>query len=344
MSLHYLKHGTVQCLLLVVILSIGYRYYTESSPSVQIEEADPFQNVHQSSNLSLSIELTQQITKTITQTLDQEADPNDIDIWSLIFYSLCCGSSLFRRRIWEKEIVYLPLGHIGNNSTLKLMQSSLSTLSDIQKVYKLLEYEYLYESSSAFFINQVIRSTAYSQSQRIGPRRMKSGLKHSTLVLNKGGIIFPEVHNLEIAAMNVMGYPVNTNIYFSDSSHRGTDQLSSRIHTDRQDALIIQVSGSKRWRIWTPKIKMAHFRQQRGKDDDETFEPPKDLGVDWNETLIDVVLSAGDLLYIPRAFPHEVSMVESDDISVHLTMGKISYWCLWTLSLLLLVLSQLVSY
>ena len=54
------------------------------------------------------------------------------------------------------------------------------------------------------------------------------------------------------------------------------------------------------------------------KHDDETFEPPTDLGVDWNETLIDVVLSAGDLLYIPRAFPHEVSMVESDDISVHL--------------------------
>ena len=70
---------------------------------------------------------------------------------------------------------------------------------------------------------------------------MKSGLKQSTLVINKGGIIFPEIHNVEIAAMNVMGYPVNTNIYCSDSSHRGADPLSSRIHTDRQDAVIIGV-------------------------------------------------------------------------------------------------------
>lgn len=73
---------------------------------------------------------------------------------------------------------------------------------------------------------------------------------------------------------------------------------------------------------------MAFFRQQRGKDDDDNFSPPRDLGLDWDETLLDVILSPGDMLYIPRAFPHQVQLSTCEDnddgisrISTHLTVG-----------------------
>ena len=181
---------------------------------------------------------------TIRFTFDNEPDKNDIDIWNLIFYSICCRSSLFRRKIWEKQLSYIPLSTALKSEYLQLILNTFPILNNINHTYNLLEYEYLYESQNNFFISNIIKSTAYTQYQRIGPRRMKSGLKHSTLVINKAGIIFDDIHNLELSLMNTFGYPVNTNIYFSDSEHRTQDNItsiSSRIHTDRQDTFIIHV-------------------------------------------------------------------------------------------------------
>ena len=141
-------------------------------------------------------------------------------------------------------MAYIPLSATLQSEYLQLILNTLPIINNINETYKLFEYEYLYESQNNFFISNVIKSTKYTQSQRIGPRRIKSGLKHSTLVINKAGVIFDDIHNLEISLMNTFKYPVNTNIYFSNSKYRINDNLtsiSSRIHTDRQDTFIIQV-------------------------------------------------------------------------------------------------------
>eukprot|EP01084_Bolivina_argentea_P291070 500196_1 len=312
-------------IIIILLISITYKTLLNTKPNNLSTETSPFHNgnILNAQNLSLSKQLTHQIITTITQTIENESeDITDIDIWSLIFYSICCQSSLFRRKIWEKQLAYIPLSSALPPKYLNLIFDTLPNLNHINNTYKLFEYEYLYESSSAFFISNAIKSTQYDNFERIGPRRMKSMLKYSTLVINKGGLIFNDIHNIETALMNTFEYPVNTNVYFS--GYRTTnDKISSRIHTDRQDTFIIQISGHKQWKIWKPKIKLAYFRQQRGKDDDEYYSPPNDLGIQWNDTLIDVILNPGDILYVPRAFPHQVEIKNGNvnEVSIHLTVG-----------------------
>ena len=100
-------------------------------------------------------------------------------------------------------------------------------------------------------------------------------------------------------------------------------------HTDRQDVIVFQTQGAKRWRVYAPpKRQKKKDPLNRGKAGDVlSFEEELD-----DQPLIDTVLRAGDILYVPTGFPHTTdtcTVVDSDvssddmfeDTSVHLTMG-----------------------
>ena len=104
-------------------------------------------------------------------------------------------------------------------------------------------------------------------------------------------------------------------------------QLSVPLHTDRQDVLVLQTAGTKRWRVYPPPPRKKNVDPlNRGKSGDIlSFEEYK------TETpaLLDIILNEGDVLYVPTGFPHTTDTVtvpdNSKDVfketSVHLTMG-----------------------
>ena len=104
-----------------------------------------------------------------------------------------------------------------------------------------------------------------------------------------------------------LDHPVQVNAYFSPASARGLD-----LHFDYHDVFVVQLGGSKRWRIWEalPRtvnpVKGAH-----------TIAKPEfaELG----EPLLDITLESGDCLYLPRGYPH--SAETTDTASEHLTIG-----------------------
>ena len=120
-------------------------------------------------------------------------------------------------------------------------------------------------------------------------------------------------------------FPVRANLYCTPAS-AGT----SPRHYDTHDVLVLQISGRKSWRIYKPLVQLplesvpplpfedrtAMLKYARGGprkaraniDDDECGEPVSEL-----------MLTAGDLLYIPRGFLHEAWT--TDEPSTHVTIG-----------------------
>jgi hypothetical protein len=97
-----------------------------------------------------------------------------------------------------------------------------------------------------------------------------------------------------------LGFPVQANAYATPGSARGFS-----VHHDTHDVFVLQVSGSKRWRVYAPVLELPLGHQRWS---GEAGEPLEEL-----------TLEAGDTLYLPRGWPHEA--VAQEDDSLHLTIG-----------------------
>jgi bifunctional lysine-specific demethylase and histidyl-hydroxylase NO66 len=100
-----------------------------------------------------------------------------------------------------------------------------------------------------------------------------------------------------------LGFPVQANAYATPAAARGF-----AVHHDTHDVFVLQVAGSKHWRIYAPVVELP-LKSQR-------WSPA--LG-DPGAPVIDVTLRAGDTLYVPRGWPHEAVTDAAD--SLHLTIG-----------------------
>ena len=113
-------------------------------------------------------------------------------------------------------------------------------------------------------------------------------------------------NNLALA----LDHPVQVNAYLSPSSARGLD-----LHFDFHDVFVVQLGGTKRWRIWTPLERTTNPVKGR-----HTITAPRldELG----DPLLDITMCAGDCLYLPRGYPHAAETV--DQHSDHLTIGLVA--------------------
>jgi hypothetical protein len=110
-------------------------------------------------------------------------------------------------------------------------------------------------------------------------------------------------------------------------------RTSAPPHTDRQDVLVVQMQGAKRWRIFSPPtdgdVKLNADPFARGKGTDSL--PLHTLlegteGRLGSQLLMDVITREGDVLFIPAGFPHTTDTVEETDdadydASIHLTFN-----------------------
>jgi lysine-specific demethylase/histidyl-hydroxylase NO66 len=100
-----------------------------------------------------------------------------------------------------------------------------------------------------------------------------------------------------------LGHPAQANAYLTPRRSQGLP-----VHHDTHDVFVLQVAGIKRWLVYEPVLELP-LRDQR-------YTP--ELGAP-GETVLDVVLEAGDTLYLPRGWLHQA--LTSDEDSLHLTIG-----------------------
>ena len=130
----------------------------------------------------------------------------------------------------------------------------------------------------------------------------------STLVLQALHRTWPPLIDFTQQLASELGHPVQVNAYVTPPQSRGFDD-----HYDVHDVFVLQVSGSKRWRIHEP-VHAAPLRDQPWTDRREAVAEAAD-----DTPVIDEVLEPGDCLYLPRGYLHAATAL--GDVSTHLTFG-----------------------
>ena len=100
-----------------------------------------------------------------------------------------------------------------------------------------------------------------------------------------------------------LGHPVQANAYYTP---RGSQGLP--VHHDTHEVISLQVAGEKRWLVYEPALDLP-LKNQRYKSA---------LGAP-GDPVLDVVLRAGDAMYLPRGWLHQA--LTSDFDSLHITVG-----------------------
>jgi hypothetical protein len=145
-----------------------------------------------------------------------------------------------------------------------------------------------------------------SQSERLNVRALNDLLPQgvSIRVQNVHQWV-PKIGQLAAAVEREMGIYTQVNAYLSFVKGG-----AFKPHWDPHDVLVVQVRGSKRWRVWNAEVPL----------------PPKTADSTNVNTSIspdaELEMKAGDVLFIPRGEPHSAAV--STKYSVHLTFGLIS--------------------
>ncbi len=102
-------------------------------------------------------------------------------------------------------------------------------------------------------------------------------------------------------------HPVHTNVYVTPANAIGFHP-----HYDTHEVFVLQIAGSKHWRIHQPPFPLPHLSQPF---DPRSYAP--------SGPLFELDLVPGDLLYLPRGFVHTTTT--SGRSSVHVTLGITVY-------------------
>ncbi|XP_066507043.1 ribosomal oxygenase 2 isoform X2 [Hoplias malabaricus] len=99
------------------------------------------------------------------------------------------------------------------------------------------------------------------------------------------------------------GTLVGSNVYITPQESQGLPP-----HYDDVEVFILQLEGQKHWRLYEPTVPLAR---------EYSLEPEERIGKPTH----DIVLKAGDLLYLPRGTIHQADTPAGVEHSTHLTLS-----------------------
>jgi lysine-specific demethylase/histidyl-hydroxylase NO66 len=132
----------------------------------------------------------------------------------------------------------------------------------------------------------------------------------ATMVLQGLQLTDPALGRVANNVALALDQPVQLNAYLSPANARGLE-----LHFDFHDVFVLQLEGRKRWRVWEPLPRTRDPIKTRNRIPLPTLD---ELG----EPLLDLTLTTGDCLYLPRGFPHAAETIEA--ASSHLTIGVLA--------------------
>lgn len=126
-----------------------------------------------------------------------------------------------------------------------------------------------------------------------------------TLVVNGAAETMPKLAKVALAAIDELDIPSSINCYATRAGH-----VAAPPHSDSQDIVAIQCEGSQRWKVWRGGSEMTDVGKR---------EPWIPRGPPY----LDVVLEAGDAIYVPLGWPHATDTFDSphETTSLHATLG-----------------------
>lgn len=129
----------------------------------------------------------------------------------------------------------------------------------------------------------------------------------ATLVVSQFHEFHPPLARFCRGLEQIFLHAVQANIYLTPPGAQGF-----RTHYDTHDVLVLQVAGEKRWRVWGDAV-MPHATRRTPWDSKvHTFDPNAGH---------EVLLRAGDVLFVPRGVLHDASVQGGGEPSLHATIG-----------------------
>lgn len=108
-----------------------------------------------------------------------------------------------------------------------------------------------------------------------------------------------------------LGHPVQVNAYVTPPGNQGFSA-----HYDVHDVFVLQVHGSKLWRVHAP-VWPEPLRTQPWDDRRDAVAAAAE-----QTPLIDAEVACGDVLYLPRGYIHSAAApADAERVSIHLTVG-----------------------
>lgn len=125
----------------------------------------------------------------------------------------------------------------------------------------------------------------------------------ATIILSNLQERLPTLARFCRALEKVFSSRIQTNIYLTPANSQGF-----RAHYDNHDVLVLQVEGTKEWRIYDQPVDLPLNTQAFN---------PHDVPI--GEETDRFILEPGDMCYVPRGLSHDA--VATDQTSLHITTG-----------------------
>lgn len=153
-----------------------------------------------------------------------------------------------------------------------------------------------------------IAETDYTTNKTINTARLyRLHRAGATIILNHLDKSHPPLADLCAALEIAFSAPVQANIYVTPPRAKGF-----KAHFDTHDVFVLQVHGSKTWRLYETPVALPLEGQFEELDPDRVGTPTAEFS-----------LACGDTLYIPRGLVHDA--ISNDDTSAHITVGLLSF-------------------
>ena len=208
------------------------------------------------------------------------------------------GAEVFLQDFWLKQFVHIP-GKPGRFTALL----SWDELSAILEQHRLTPPRLkLYRDG------QPLDPALYLTPAMFGVPRLDAGrlaialAQGASLILDDAQELAPRVRDLMGVFQDSLRTDAFANLYAGWHSQNAFNR-----HWDAQEAMVLQLAGRKRWRVWRPT------RLHPLQNDSEPPAPPT-AGPAWEG-----VLNDGDVLYIPRGWWHDAFPL--NEPSLHLTVS-----------------------
>jgi hypothetical protein len=133
----------------------------------------------------------------------------------------------------------------------------------------------------------------------------------TTIIIKHLSFLSPRVNQLvNLILSEIFPYTVQCNAYLTPPNSQGVP-----IHADPHHTLLIQLSGSKHWKVW--KKISGHSKGSSLNSPDNASEA-KEIGKK-TEPILEAVIESGDVLFMPKGYVH--TPFTNNSHSLHLTLG-----------------------
>lgn len=220
----------------------------------------------------------------------------------------------FYEQHWEHAPVHVsrpPAYFTGLLPDLADIPLLLATQAAVQGAAVLANPQTNASQADCIFVKQGMSSRVYDSNHL-------AYLDGATIVCHLVAASWPPLAELMAALERDTGLPYMANMYLSP---RGTQGFS--MHTDNKDGFIAHTAGAKRWIMHNSSFPLPMRKHMVGRN----HERPTAAVV--REPVFDQVVSAGDVLYVPRGILHQAQSLDHSP-ALHFTLSPVRFHMLFS--------------